>query len=308
MIGTRRSFGGSDVNFNGAQCGSLRIDVPITRLAVIYSHPTTRVVPNPLRLRRPWPSPKTFQREEARRKRTRNCPDSLRRKKIRGRRCSGTSYRRTTLGCLSSFSVMIFVFMCATAATNEQARRKNPRIDPWIGQKGARTCSSVFMARMRWRSRILMAKGRPVLACRASLTLPKCPSPSVRPPHLVLAHPHCSLRSRHAGAGSPACRHLSAGVKVRTRERPSSPRGTPPPAPSYLRQVVLHLRPRSLSAFQPYSRLRSSSTTVARAIAVARPCDFVLKTRNYIGGRGWIKQEEEDGLNRRKRTDEEEPR
>uniref|UniRef100_A0A0A9CEQ0 Uncharacterized protein n=1 Tax=Arundo donax TaxID=35708 RepID=A0A0A9CEQ0_ARUDO len=64
-----------------------------------------------------------------------------------------TSYSRTTLGCLSSFSVAISLFIC----------------------------SSIFMARMRCRSRILMAKARPVSACRASLTLPKWPSPSVRP-------------------------------------------------------------------------------------------------------------------------------
>ncbi|KAE8800438.1 hypothetical protein D1007_23927 [Hordeum vulgare] len=101
--------------------------------------------------------------------------------KIRRRRCSGTSYRRTTLGCLSSFSVAISVFICATAATNEQARRKNPGIDPWIGQKGGAHLLVDLHGEDVLAIEDLDGKGRPVSACRASLTLPKCPSPSVRP-------------------------------------------------------------------------------------------------------------------------------
>jgi hypothetical protein len=60
------------------------------------------------------------------------------------------------------------------------SKRKSIAIDQ-NESRWTRTCSSIFIARMRWRSRILMAKARPVSACRASLTLPKWPSPSVRP-------------------------------------------------------------------------------------------------------------------------------
>lgn len=87
-----------------------------------------------------------------------------------------------------------------------------------MGLEGANTWSSKRRERILLRSRILMAKWAPVARWRAYLTLPKLPSPSVRP----ISYLPSSDARVHSASASPFTIHELLPAR-RTQQTPEGP-------------------------------------------------------------------------------------